>query len=151
MSAEQLEKEKEVEEKIVSKVTSLTGSLGKMSKQSESLRMELANLEKGPQNSKQAAEALAKKKEELAHGTAKIGAVFETMQGELEQRLKIAKVKGEKRSIELATVRERWRQANHDVTDAQAELDGCQTRIAEVSSDDDLWLLPLWLYLIIIL
>jgi hypothetical protein len=134
VSEEELEKEKEEQEKIVSKTTSLTGSLDKMSNHAESLRTELANLEKGPQSSKKAAEALAKK-EELAHETVKIGAVFETMQGVLEQRLKIAKANGEKRSIDLATVREIWREATQDVTDAQAEVDACQTRIAEVSSD----------------
>jgi ABC-type phosphate transport system auxiliary subunit len=137
-SEEELEKEKEVQETMAAKVCSLAGSFGKMSHQTEALRNELKRLEETDdtptKTSKKAIAELAKKKEQLVTETAKVGAILETLEGELKQKLQMAKANADTMSLELASIRERWRLAKDDVTDAQAELDQCRSRITQVRS-----------------
>ena len=128
-SKKEIEKEKTVHKKIAAKVSSLSGSLGKMSEHSDSLKVELAELEKGA-TTKKGTLLLAKKKQELAKESAKVGALYETMLSELEHKLKIAKAKQEEKSLELASFRESWHEARRAVTDAQAEVDVCKSRVA---------------------
>jgi hypothetical protein len=134
VSEEELEKEQEVQEKIASQVASLTGSLAKMSERSETLRLELAKLQETASPSKKDGEDLNEKRRQVVYETAKVGAVLETMQGQLGQKLKIARKNAEKSSLDLALVREIWRCAKDDVTECQAELDKCTSGIAEVSN-----------------
>ena len=135
VSKQEIEKEKKEKAKLSSKVASLNESLATVTQQSESLLAELAELEKSPPRSKKAKDAaLAKKREEAKTKTAMMGAMFETMHDQLQQRLKIAKADQEKISYQLAEVRDRWHQAKQVVDEAQAEVDGCQARIEEVSS-----------------
>jgi septation ring formation regulator EzrA len=141
VSQEELEKEQEVQQTIASKVESLTGSLSKMSERSETMRLELAKLQETASlskttPSKKEAEDLNETRRQVVYETAKVGAVLETMQGQLAQKLKIARKNAEKSSLDLALVREIWRCAKDDVTECQAELDKCKSGIAEVSTID---------------
>jgi chromosome segregation ATPase len=130
-SEEEIETELEAKEKIVTKIASLNTSFDKMKEQADVLQKDVDELE-NDSSSKANADKLKGKKESLSMAVAKVGAVLESLEGQLKDKLTLANVKMEDCSAQFKWVREELRLAKEVVTQVQAAIIGCQKRLKEV-------------------
>jgi len=132
-SEEEIELEQEKKEKVKQKIVSLTASLDKMKGQAHALQKEIKKLEDAA-SSKVNADELKKKKEALSMATAKEGAVLESIEVELKEKLALAKVKMEDCSAEFNRTRHELQAAKETVTSIQSEVIECQRKLKEVGN-----------------
>ena len=121
MSQDEIEAEKEMEEVFNKKHATLTGSYDKVSNHIERIQTQISE-----------GVATQKLKNDLLIETSKMGALMESLQDASKDKLKAAKAKAEKLSDKLASVRELWKVATEDVTNAQAEYDKYVSKIQQV-------------------
>jgi septation ring formation regulator EzrA len=130
-SEEEIEKELETKEKMTMKITSLNTSFDKMKEQADTLKKEIEELE-GNSSSKSDANKFKGKKESMSIAVAKVGAVMESLEGQLKDKLALANTKVEEWSSKFKLVREELRLANEVVTQVQREITECQKNLKEV-------------------
>ena len=123
ISQEEIEEEQEREEALTKKHTSLRDSLIKVSKKVGEMQAKIAESGESP----------ASKKSKLLVETSKRGALLESQQDVLKDKLKTAKAKADKVREKYISVRGVWNAANERVTEAQAEYDKCVSEIEQVS------------------
>jgi archaellum component FlaC len=117
LSPDDIKKVKETKEKISTELTSLTGSLEKASKDLTDSQEAVARLDCDASNN----DELKNNKENLEKNIATVGDILKKLEEVYGQQLEMAKSDADKASLDLAAVRERWREAKDDVTNAQAE------------------------------
>jgi archaellum component FlaC len=124
LSPDDIKKVKETKEKISTELTSLTGSLEKASKDLTDSQEAVARLDCDASNN----DELKNNKENLEKNIATVGDILKKLEEVYGQQLEMAKSDADKASLDLAAVRERWREAKDDVTNAQAEVERCQSQ-----------------------
>lgn len=130
-SEEEIEQEQETKAKVATKINTLNTSFVKMKAQSDAIKKEVEEVQKGSL-SKAKSEAVKVKKESLLMSVAKVGAVLESLEGQLKDKLVLAKAKMDDCSSEFKRVREELRLAKEAVTQVQGEILDCQQQLKEV-------------------
>lgn len=102
-----------------------------MQKQAEEMRIQAEKLEKESSSNVNSAN-FKNKKQELSLGIVKVGAVLESVEVKLKEKLALAKVKVEDYNSEFNRVREELSMAKQAVTSIQNEVIRCQQKQKEV-------------------
>lgn len=121
-------KKSEAKERIEDQISTLKAALDTASKDLKASRDEVSSLEADPSK----AALLAETKKKLNIEIAKVSAFLEQMKTTYTQKLEIAEEEANQASLNLNSVRERWRHAKEVVTDTQAEVERCQSQISKL-------------------
>ena len=127
-SADEIMKKSEAKERIEDQISTLKAALDTASKDLKASQDEVSSLEADPSK----AALLAETKKKLNNELAKARPFLEQLKTAYAQKLEIAEEEANQASLNLNSVRERWRQAKDVVTDTQAEVERCQSQISKL-------------------
>jgi hypothetical protein len=114
----------EAAEKLSTELTSLELSLDKAMKDLTDSQEAVARLDCDASDS----DELKNSKENVENNIATVFDILKKIEEVYGQLLEMAKSNADLASLELAAVRERWREAKDDVTTAQADVERCQSQ-----------------------
>lgn len=125
-----MRKELDTKKKVSKKVASLNVSFEKMSEHAEKMQKELEELAKD--TSTGATQKIRKKKEALLLEKNKVGAILESVESQLKERLVVQKRKVEDTTSELERVQKDLKDSQQAVSDTTEDISKLEKRMAEV-------------------
>lgn len=128
LSPDEIKKVKDRKENVSTELASLKSSLEKASKDLTASEKAVAEFEEDESKSYELAKAI----ETLDKRIEAVCDIWTKLEVVYGRQLELAKSDADKASLDLTTVRERWRDTNDDVTSSQAEVERCQSQRAKM-------------------